>query len=102
VVARAEAAAVEVRPEEVGEVVDQVVGLGREEEAEVVGTTTTTTSMEVPDAVQGVVVVVVAELGGDEEVHHLHHPLGRLPPQTPCWTRTFSLVSSFSPSVSQV
>lgn len=92
------AAAVEVGPGEVEEVVDQMADPGREEEVGVVRVTTMTILVEVPAVVQDVVVVVVEEQEGDEEVrhpHHPHHPPGQPPPQTTYWTRTFSLVGSF-------
>jgi len=82
--------AVEVGPGVVG----GVVALGREEGVGV-GVTTMKTPMGVPVVVQDVAVAAVVELGGDEEVHHRHHPPGHRPPQTTCWTRTFSSVSPF-------
>jgi hypothetical protein len=79
VVARVGVAAVELEPGEVGEVVDQMVDQGREEEAGGTGTTMrTTTPMVVPVVVQDVGVVVGVELEGDEVQHHhrrhRHHP----------------------------
>ena len=83
----------------VGEMVAQIMALLRGGGAEVETTATTTISMEVPDVVLDAAVVVTAEQEGGVEVHHLrlHHPLG---PLLPCWTRTFSLVSSSAPLLS--
>jgi len=90
-------AAVAVGQGEVGEVVDPMTDLGREEGVGVVRTVTMTTPMEVLVVVQEGAAVAVAEQEGEEEVHpshHPHHPLGHRLPQTIYWTRNFSLVSS--------
>jgi len=94
VAAWVEAAAVEVGPGEVGEVVvDPMADPGRGEEVGVVRATTTTIPAEVPVVVQDVAVAAVEGQEGDEEEHHPHPPPGHLHPQTTYRTRNFSLVS---------
>ena len=88
VVAPAEAA--DEAQEEVGEAVDQMAGLGREEGAE---EAPMTRIMAEALVVAGVVVAVAGQ-GRDEGAHHLrHHPPGPLLPRKTYSMKTSSLVS---------